>query len=138
MHYLDTSVLIAALTPEASSDRVHDWLSGLEALSISPWVRTEVSSAFAIQVRTGRLSLADRADALTIFNRLVDENLVMETIEARHFEIAAHFVDQHDLGLRAGDALHLAVASQRGLVLATLDQKLADAGPKLGAATLLL
>ncbi|MBB4632784.1 hypothetical protein GGQ98_002411 [Sphingosinicella soli] len=131
-------MVIAALTPEASSAKVHDWLSGREELSISAWVRTEVSSAFAIQLRTGRLSLEQRADALTVFNRLVDESLVIEPVEARHFEIAARFVDQHELGLRAGDALHLAIASQRGLVLATLDQKLAEAGPKLGAATLLL
>jgi predicted nucleic acid-binding protein len=138
MHYLDTSVLIAALTPEANSAKVHDWLSGRAGLSISAWVRTEVSSALAIQMRTGRLSLEHRADALTVFNRLIDESLVVEPVEARHFEIAARFVDQHELGLRAGDALHLAVASQRGLVLATLDHKLAEAGPKLGAATLLL
>jgi predicted nucleic acid-binding protein len=45
---------------------------------------------------------------------------------------AARFADQHTLGLRAGDALHLAVASEHGATVHTLGQRLADAGPVLG------
>ena len=48
------------------------------------------------------------------------------------------FVDQHALGLRAGDALHLAVASVKGETLHTLDERLAEAGPVLGVPTELL
>ena len=45
---------------------------------------------------------------------------------------AAKFVDQHALGLRAGDALHLAATSEHGATAHTLDPRLADAGPVLG------
>jgi len=31
----------------------------------------------------------------------------------------AHFVDNHELGLRARDALHLAIASEHGATLVT-------------------
>ena len=47
-------------------------------------------------------------------------------------------VDQHMLGLRAGDALHLATASEHGATVHTLDRRLAEAGPVLGVPTRLL
>lgn len=48
------------------------------------------------------------------------------------FRAAARFTDQHALGLRAGDALQLAIASEQGATLVTLDRRLAEAGPMLG------
>jgi predicted nucleic acid-binding protein len=42
------------------------------------------------------------------------------------------------LGLRAGDALHLAIASQHGATVYTLDQRIAEAGPALGVSAQLL
>jgi predicted nucleic acid-binding protein len=54
------------------------------------------------------------------------------------FRAAAKFADQHALGLRAGDALHLAIASEHGAMVHTLDQRLAKAGPALGVPTQLL
>src|ERR1700735_4617945 len=45
-----------------------------------------------------------------------------------HFRAATKFVDQHTLGLRAGDAPHLAAAEHRAPAH-TLDQRLAQAGP---------
>jgi predicted nucleic acid-binding protein len=52
-----------------------------------------------------------------------------------HFRAAAKFVDQHALGLRAGDALHLATAAEHGATVCTLDRCLAEAGPLLGVST---
>ena len=43
-----------------------------------------------------------------------------------------------DLGLRAADALHLAVASGNGASICTLDRVMAEAGPILSIETLLL
>jgi predicted nucleic acid-binding protein len=42
------------------------------------------------------------------------------------------------LGLRAGDALHLAVCAERGATLCTLDRCLSDAGSALGVKIMLL
>jgi predicted nucleic acid-binding protein len=55
-----------------------------------------------------------------------------------HFRAAASFVDHHALGLRAGDALHLASASEHGATVCTLDRRLAEAGPAVGVPTQLL
>ena len=38
----------------------------------------------------------------------------MLPVTGRYFRTAAKFVDYHTLGLRAGDALHLATASEHG------------------------
>ena len=75
---------------------------------------------------------------LSTFSRLATESLLVLPVASAHFRSAAKLVDQHATGLRAGDALHLAVASDHGATVHTLDQRLAQAGPVLGVPTRLL
>jgi predicted nucleic acid-binding protein len=62
----------------------------------------------------------------------------MVPVSRAQFRTAARFVEQHMLGLRAGDALHLAVCAERGATLCTLDRRLSDAGSALGVKIMLL
>jgi predicted nucleic acid-binding protein len=140
MLYLDTSLLVTALMREAKTALVQAWLEiqAPDELAISEWVVTEFSAAMSIKLRTGEIAADGRAAALQAFVRLTVESLTVLPISGPHFRAAARLADQHALGLRAGDALHLAVCADHGAALATLDRRLGQAGSELGIMTTLL
>lgn len=138
--YIDTSVLVAALTNEAETARMQAWLASQNpaSLFVSDWVVTEFSSALSIKLRTGQITVTDRANALALFTRLCVDSFECLPATAQQFRTAARFSDQYALGLRAGDALHLAICADHGVMLCTLDRRLAEAGPQLGLRATLL
>lgn len=134
MHYLDTSFVVAAFTPEVRTDDAQVWLETQPAdlLCISKWVITEIASALAMKVRMGTLSLEDRVGVMKEWNSFSGANVAIFEIAQEDFHTAASFAERHPLNLRAGDALHLAIARRTGSTLMTLDRRMADAAREVG------
>jgi uncharacterized protein len=134
MFYLDTSIIVAALTIETKSAQATRWLIARKPgdLLISPWVTTEFASALGIKRRQKSISDDDLATAASAFKKLMREYCEVAHITRSHFDAATAYLADHKLGLRSGDALHLAIAADNGATLATLDQRLFDAAQALG------
>ncbi len=67
----------------------------------------------------------------SVFTRLRTESLTVLPVNRSHFGTAAGYVEQASLGLRAADALHVAIAAEHGATLCTLDRRLAEAATTL-------
>jgi predicted nucleic acid-binding protein len=131
---------VAALTNEARTADALNWFATRadDELIISEWGITEFSSALGLKMRTGAVDPARWSDALAEFRRLTERSFQIVGVTSATFRKAAGFSDRYELGLRAGDALHLAAASEQGATLWTLDRRQAAAGPVLGVPTQLL
>ncbi|MEJ7745669.1 MAG: type II toxin-antitoxin system VapC family toxin [Luteimonas sp.] len=140
MQYVDTSLLVAALLNEVRTADAQRWLAAQRAgeLVVSDWVVTEFSAALSMKLRQGELQQEHRSEVLAFFTRMLEESFQVLPVVRQDFQRAAQFADQQGTGLRAGDALHLAIAANHGASLHTLDKRLAEAGQMLGARTVLL
>ena len=84
-----------------------------------------------MKLRSGQIEAIHRADALAMFTRLSVDSFTILLMSGLQFRTAARFADQHALGLRAADALHLAICADHGATLCTLDRRLSEADPAL-------
>ncbi|CAA9540904.1 MAG: hypothetical protein AVDCRST_MAG91-3850 [uncultured Sphingomonadaceae bacterium] len=133
MLYLDTALIVAALTIEEATTRAQVLLADYagEVLVVSAWVSTEVAAALAVKVRNGSLTLELRDEAERSYRKL-GRSVGELRIEAEHYSRAAELARDHRTGLRSGDALHLAIALSSDAVLCTLDKRFAQACDFLG------
>lgn len=138
MHlYLDTSVVVAAITREAYTGRAHEVLASRAAdLVIRDWTVTEVSAALSLKQRLGGLPETDRHTALALFQQLAEDSMVREHIGQADFLRAAQLADRPGVAVRAGDALHLAMVERVGATLATFDTAMSRAAAELGLSVL--
>lgn len=133
MIYIDTSVLGAIFFREPGAA---DLLARLEAqrkkkLMISAWTLTEMASVGGIKQRTGAIDTGTRQQALANFQRFASMHFGTVEIEPADFRTAAVLIES-PAALRAGDALHLAVARRLGAPLASIDHRLCAATDALG------
>lgn len=134
MPYLDTSLVVAALTREARTAAVQAWIAAQapETLAVSDWTLTEFSAALSMKVRTRQLDAVSRARALAAFTALVRDTFSVLHVTSADFRLAARYADRHASGLRAGDALHLGIAANRGEELLSLDRVQVKVALELG------
>lgn len=127
MVYADTSVIVPLLTAEPKTQAVTAWFSGLpDVLACSDWLLAEFYSALSIKLRTGQISEANAKRVRKEFEALADGGLRIVPVSRNAFRQAAKMAQKHAHGLRAGNALHLAVALElEASHMATLDSALA-------------
>ena len=134
MIYVDTSALVPAFIREPASEAVLAWLetSG-ERLAVSEWTIAEFSSAAAIKVRTGEIAPALAKQARTRFLDFAQNHCSIAVPQRAEFRRAAELAGDVNLKLRAGDALHLAIA-EAGKVegILCLDETMATGAKAMG------
>jgi len=139
MVYVDTSLLAAYYCPEPLSGKAEDFLALQERLAISSLTGLELFSALNRKVREKELYQADAGKVAARFlSHLVNDFFVLLPVEANHFRLARDWLGLFNTNLRTLDALHLAVASSQGLVIATADRGLCKSARELGLEVLLV
>jgi predicted nucleic acid-binding protein len=133
--YLDASVLLPTLIAEPATEAVYDRLgaNGRELL-ISDFAAAEVASALSRLARMALLTEADASARLKDFDAWRAAMSSPVEIAASDARLAYIYTRRFDLGLRAPDALHLAITRRLDATLVTLDRRLATAAGELGIA----
>ena len=133
--YLDSCVLLSLFLGDSGYADSERWLLAQadQTLWISHWVLLEVAGVMASCVRRGQLT-AQRAQTLAEeFEAFRQERLALLEPRGSDFLQAHQWLEtQHQLPLRSGDALHLALARRHRLTLVSADQTLGRCAQALG------
>ena len=112
MIYVDTSALVPLFIREPKSEAVIAWIeSSGERLAISEWSLVEFASAAAIKVRTGQSAVNLVKQATARVREFAQKHCTVAVPGREEFRRAAQLAGDDALKLRAGDALHLAIAA---------------------------
>ena len=134
MIYIDTSALVPVFIREPKSEAVIGWLeSSDQRLAISEWSLVEFASAAAIKVRTGQAAPSLAKQATTRVREFARKHCTVAIPGREEFRRAAELAGDNTLKLRAGDALHLAIAaslSAQGILC--LDDAMIESAKSLG------
>ena len=116
MRYFDTSVLSPFVLPVATSERITRFFDDLptDALAVRHWTRVEFASLLTRKVRMGSPEAAAAREAGSKFETIIEESFVVPLPNHDDFDLARELLSHFETGLRAGDALHLAIASNCG------------------------
>ena len=138
MLYFDTSFLAPLILPEATSDPIAGFFDALppQDLAVSQWTRVEFASLLAREVRMGGLDSAAAHEADARFEGMVRDSFIVILPNPDDFDRARDCLNRFETGLRAADALHLAIAWNRDSeAIYSLDKRMIAAGKKLGLPT---
>lgn len=108
--YVDTSVWIALLAREVPAAALIRWLATAPPLCCADWTQLELASALGIKHRRGDMPLAAALAICEVFASMMRYQVQEFSLTAPDVAQARAFCLDMGRGLRAGDALHLAVA----------------------------
>lgn len=135
MRYFDTSALTPLVREEDTTSRMAEFVALLPAgeLAVSRWTEVEFASLLARHVRMGAIQGGDAAGLDALFEDVIRQSFVVWSLRDEDYALARRYLRRYETGLRAGDALHLAIAGNRGAeVIYSLDKGMIKAGKALG------
>ncbi|MFN7898520.1 MAG: type II toxin-antitoxin system VapC family toxin [Synechococcaceae cyanobacterium] len=133
--YLDTCVLVSLFHGDSGYMAAESWLAAAlpQQSWISHWVVLEFAQATATRLRRGELPVAKVAALQLSFEAFRQQRLALVEPCGRDFLLARDWIQSDSVsGLRAADALHLALTQRQGLRLVSADQGLVRAAEQLG------
>ena len=131
MIYLHTSFIAPLVIAEASSESVENLVMKVKPgeLATSRWTQVEIASLIAHKMRLGELSTTEAAAVRSEFRQILDESFRVLVPTVADYDTARDYLDIPKTGLRAGDALHLAIAANHSAgKIWSLDQGFLKAG----------
>lgn len=134
MIYLDTSFIAPLVISEDASDAVESLVLKIKPgeLATSLWAQVELASLVSRKVRMGELSVAEADAVRREFDRVLGETMELLAPSPADYATAVRYLEMPRTGLRAGDALHLAVAANNGASrILSLDAGFVTAGKQL-------
>ena len=141
MIYVDTSAWIALQLREPKTGAVQAWVEvhGMAGLACAEWVKTEYASALSIKRRRGDINDDHFERAHRTFGKICVAGPTWLAVETQDFFEAARLCADPANKMRAGDALHLAVAMRcQCTEFLSLDRVLNDNAERLGLGAITL
>jgi predicted nucleic acid-binding protein len=131
--YLDASALVSLFMPDRHTTVVRDFLRAERPIvGVSDFASAEFCSTVARRVRMADLTLTQAGHLLGVFDGWTAANAAPLDVEPSDVRVASTFVRRFELGLRAPDALHVAICHRLELPLCTFDERQAAAAERLG------
>jgi len=133
MPYADTCLLVSLFLHDSGTAAALTWLESAAERPIlaSHWSLTEFASAAALLVRQKSITPKLHVETMKRFRDFAAQRLTLEPPLPADFERAAALVENYATGLRAGDAVHLAICTRRNAALCTADKVMAKAAKGL-------
>ena len=134
MIYFDTSFVTPLFRPEPTSNALAKFFRETRTgLATSHWTRAEFSSLVARDVRMKLIDAARATNLDSSFEAAIAQSFTLFTPTVEDIELCKRYLQRYETGLRAGDALHLAVAKNNNAqAIYSLDDRMIRAGKLLG------
>jgi predicted nucleic acid-binding protein len=129
--YLDASALLPLFIEETRTNQAHESLRG-NVLIISDFAIAEFSSGVARRTRAGEINDSGAASVFAALDAWTLKATRREALTAGDVNVAISLVRRLDLGLRAPDAVNIAIAQRCAATLLTFDEKMAQSARSLG------
>ncbi len=127
-HYLDTNFVYAILFADAHTARAFQWLrTNAKGLVVGDWAAAEIAALVGRRVRSGLMIASDAQAGMADFDAFLSSKAQTLPLSSSAGALAVELARDPLLKLSAADALHLASAADRGLVLVSFDARLAEA-----------